>query len=1260
MQRIMFILMLLLAGSLAWAQSEERAAPPSFLERQLQSLIPGLQVEGLEGAWRAAPSARRITLRDSQGVWLSAEDIRLSIAPTALLRGVLRLEGLEAARVTLDRLPMADPDAPAAPRPADAGVLPRLPNLPVDIALDRLAIGRLLLGAAVLGQAAEFTLDGRTRLGDGRLTAQLDLRRLDREGEARLDIALDPPRDQLTARVTIREAAGGLGPTLLGVAEFPLALDLALDGPAATGAALRLTGSLGPEIGIETSGTLRADAAGGLGATLEGTARAGPLLPPDLAPLASPARFALDATRPGEAAVLRLRRLDLALPAATLGVTGSLDLAREEPDLAISLVLAGSQRLGALVPAGISFAGVTAEARITGSLAAPRVALSAAPEALTTGLAEADALLGPAPRLAGWVALPGPALDLALDGAGARTAITGSLAEPMDLLLRLAVPDLAVLGGGSTGVLAAEARASGPRQDPTLMVTARSGRIAVAGRTLDGLDLSARIATPRSAPHAVIGLAAMLDQAPIRLTVTGTPEGASGFRLSRASLRIGDGLAEAELSGLLDTARLVFAGEARVAVRDLARLGRLGGVEGLAGRLTLAASLTDRAGRQGFDATLEAPLLGLDGHALAGIMARADGTPDAARFTLQGAGGGSLPLGRFGLRGGLEASPAGRRIELAMLEAQVAGEPIRLAGPARVVLGADGGVELGQAVLLIAQGGRLQASGRWGPERADLTARLTALPLALASRALPDIQPRGTLSGQLRITGSTARPEIRAVIEGQRLGAGAAWARGLPPLGLRANATLEGGGAAVAQATIEAGSAGRLTASARLPRGFGTGATIAATIDGGLDLGPLIASMLAGGADRVTGRVALALRAEGPLVAPQPSGRITLSGIAYRNAAAGLRVTDIGGVIAVAGPRLTLDGITGQAGGNGSIRLAGTLDPMAPGIGADLRLIARQARPVSSPYGTGSLDADLRLTGPLLTQGGLLAGRIAILGAELRIPETLPAATPVLTPIRTRGSPPPGVVPPPAPQPGPAPGAGLPPLGLDLTITTPAPIFVRGRGIDAELGGTLRLHGNLAAPIATGGLTLRRGSITILARMLRFERGRIDFAAGSLMPVLDLAAVARSRSATITVRVAGSPADPMITFSSAPELPQDEVLARLLFDRAAAQLSPFEIAQLAQAVGQLAGVNTGAEVLDTLRGALGLDRLGITTDAAGRAAVEAGRTVAPGVFLGVRQGVQGQTGVTVQLEITPHLRLEGQTATGPAGDRIGLSYETEY
>lgn len=1262
MRRLLIpLLAMVLAVGAVWAQSDERAAPPSFLERQLQNLVPGLQVEGLEGAWRAAPTARRMTLADSQGVWLVIEGVRLNIAPTALLRGVLRLEGLEADRLEVRRLPAADPNAPAAPRDPNAGVIPALPDLPVDLALDRLAIATVQIDAPVLGQAAQFALEGRGRLGDGRLTAVLDLRRLDREGTAHIDLALDPPQDRLAATVTLREPEGGLGPSLIGFPQYPLALDLKLDGPAAAGAALTLTAALGPEIGLATEGTVRAAGDGAFGARLTGTARIAPLLPPEAAPLASPAQFAVEAEKPGGSQVVALRRLALDLPGGTVAVSGTLDIAREVPDLAVTLALPDSARFAALLPPGIAWQSARAEARVTGTLAAPRIAVDAQPEGLATGVAQADAVLGPAPRLSGTVAMPGPALDLALEGAAGRLAVAGSVAEPVDVIARLALPDLAVLGAGSTGALQAEARATGRLADPTVTLSATSGRIAAAGRALEGLDLAARIETPLSAPRAEARLDARLDGEPIRLALRGQPEGAQGFRLETASLTVGETLATLSASGLLDTAAMVFAGAARLEARDLARLGRLGGVEGLAGRLSLAAELAPRDGKQGFDAKLDAPLLGFGGNAVAGVTATVAGTPEALAFALAGSGGGDLPLGRFIGRGRMDTIPAGRRIEVAALEAQVAGEAIRLAGPARVTLGTDGGVEIAGVAVTGPQGARLAAQGRWGPERADITATLAALPLALAGRFVPDVAPTGTLSGQVRVTGTTARPEVRATLEGQRIASGAAWARGLPVLGLRAEAMLDAAGAGEARATIDAGAAGRVTATARLPRGVAAGATIAATVDGSIDVAPLSAPFLAGGADRVTGRIALALRAEGPLTAPRPAGRITLTGLAYRNAELGARLTDINGAIVLDGMRATLQEIRGRTAGGGTIALAGSVDAGAPGIPAALTLTARNARPVTSSYGTGAFNADLRLEGPLTQEGGRLAGTIAILGAELRIPETLPPSTPVLVGVRTRGTPPPGAVPPAAPAPpGAKPGPALPPIALAVTITTPRPIFVRGRGIEAELGGELRLGGTLAAPVPSGGLTLRRGTLNILARELTFQRGTINFAAGGLLPVLDLAAVSRTRSATITVRVQGSPANPEISFTSSPELPQDEVLSRLLFDRATANLSPFEIAQLAQAVAQLSGVSTGPDVLDKIRGALGLDRLGVTSDAEGRAAVEAGRYVAPGVFLGVRQGVQGQTGVGVQVELTPRLRLEGQTATGPAGDRIGLSYEIEY
>jgi translocation and assembly module TamB len=156
------------------------------------------------------------------------------------------------------------------------------------------------------------------------------------------------------------------------------------------------------------------------------------------------------------------------------------------------------------------------------------------------------------------------------------------------------------------------------------------------------------------------------------------------------------------------------------------------------------------------------------------------------------------------------------------------------------------------------------------------------------------------------------------------------------------------------------------------------------------------------------------------------------------------------------------------------------------------------------------------------------------------------------------------------------------------------------------------------------------------------------------------------REVALTATVTGSASAPDIGFSSVPELPQDEILARLLFDRPVAQLSPFQIAQLGAAVAGAAGLTGGGEgLLGRIRRALALDRLAVGSERQGEAeaqtTLEGGRYVADGVFVGVTQGAQGgPPRVGVQIDLLPRLRLEGRTGGAEGGGRVGLTYEVEY
>jgi translocation and assembly module TamB len=107
-------LALLLATLPAGAQ--DRAADRgsrSALTRLVESLVPGLTVEGLRGPLARQPGFTRLTLADSQGVWLEIEGADIAWAATALLRRQLHIQSLEAGRLVVHRPPVSD--APAGP-----------------------------------------------------------------------------------------------------------------------------------------------------------------------------------------------------------------------------------------------------------------------------------------------------------------------------------------------------------------------------------------------------------------------------------------------------------------------------------------------------------------------------------------------------------------------------------------------------------------------------------------------------------------------------------------------------------------------------------------------------------------------------------------------------------------------------------------------------------------------------------------------------------------------------------------------------------------------------------------------------------------------------------------------------------------------------------------------------------------------------------------------------------------------------------------
>ena len=131
-----------------------------------------------------------------------------------------------------------------------------------------------------------------------------------------------------------------------------------------------------------------------------------------------------------------------------------------------------------------------------------------------------------------------------------------------------------------------------------------------------------------------------------------------------------------------------------------------------------------------------------------------------------------------------------------------------------------------------------------------------------------------------------------------------------------------------------------------------------------------------------------------------------------------------------------------------------------------------------------------------------------------------------------------------------------------------------------------------------------------------------------------------------------------MTFTSTPDLPQDEILARLIFQKGIGELSPLQVARLAAAASELSGGSGG--ILSQLRATTGLDDLDIVTDEKGQTSVAAGRYVTENVYVGVQQGTTAQSSrVTIDLDVTKNVKARaGMSAEGESS--LGIFFEKEY
>lgn len=418
----------------------------------------------------------------------------------------------------------------------------------------------------------------------------------------------------------------------------------------------------------------------------------------------------------------------------------------------------------------------------------------------------------------------------------------------------------------------------------------------------------------------------------------------------------------------------------------------------------------------------------------------------------------------------------------------------------------------------------------------------------------------------------------------------------------------------------------------------------------------------------IEGPVSFDLRLNGAPSLEALSGTVRLTDARLAEPKLGLSLEALNANAAINAGRILLD-VRGNVESGGSIIVNGPISltgSQAIDLNVGLQRIVLRDPNLYQITANGGLT----VTGTL-GAGPLVAGKINIWEAELRIPSTGFGGAEAIPPIKHLFDRPPvratrakaGLIGFPSAEAAAAgmnaPAATPPanPARFDLLISAPRQVFVRGRGVDAEFGGEIRITGDARSPIPVGQLELIRGRVDLLGKRFDLVEGLIEMQ-GSLIPVIRLAAITSQDGITTTIIIDGEARDPEISFEASPEMPEEEVLSHLLFGRGLDTISPLQAAQLANAIAVLAG-RGGESIVGRLRASTGLDDLDLATDNEGNVSVRAGKYLSKNLYTDVQVGADGDTKLNLNLDLSRSTTARG-TIDSTGNSSVGIFYERDY
>lgn len=541
------------------------------------------------------------------------------------------------------------------------------------------------------------------------------------------------------------------------------------------------------------------------------------------------------------------------------------------------------------------------------------------------------------------------------------------------------------------------------------------------------------------------------------------------------------------------------------------------------------------------------------------------------------------------------------------------------------------------------QNSSLCLKGNHGPQQLQADTALSAFPLALVNTLLgPDFSLAGTLDAKASLTGSLDQPqgELTASTTGARITLNVEDAP--PPLDLDTltlNSHLE-------QDTVHS----RFTlktdlghADATVSHGLDPDAALAGQVRFQLhSLGML--QLITADLREIRGSLAGDMALAGTLRQPQLQGDVRLEQGHALIPVLGTAIDDAS-LTLTGSPQGRLD-ITGSAKlGDGTLTLGGFIDPSRWPLALELTAKGNHLLAADRPDARVWVSPDLTLAGDL--EGLDLTGQLTIPEAQIH-PEQIPEGAVTVSEdqvlVHHEGDT----------------GERLP-LGMAVTLTLGDQVHFRGFGLDATLGGTLRIEQQPQRPPQLNGeLVVKEGRYRAYGQNLAISGGQLIFQGPPDNPGLDIRAIRKipSEAITVGVQLGGTLQEPEASLFSDPSMEQSQVMSYLLTGRPLEGSNKSDANRIAQALA-LYGLEKGSGVTEKIGDKLGVDEITVGSDwETDDASLMLGKQLSDRLYLTYAIGLfDAVSTVMLRYTLTRQLHLEARSSS--EANSIDLIWEKE-